>query len=66
MGDGAPSGGRGDVKKKHKTNTARKKKAVGTPTTPSHLKSNPPPRHYAHVDCPGHADYVKNMITGAA
>ena len=26
----------------------------------------PPKRHYAHVDCPGHADYVKNMITGAA
>src|SRR5207237_1350036 len=28
--------------------------------------SRPPARHYAHVDCPGHADYVKNMITGAA
>ncbi|WP_072275076.1 GTP-binding protein, partial [Salmonella enterica] len=45
---------------------APEKKARGTTTTPPHVKSAPPPRHYAHVDCPGHADYVKNMITGAA
>jgi elongation factor Tu len=32
----------------------------------SHVEYNTPKRHYAHVDCPGHADYVKNMITGAA
>src|SRR4026208_493415 len=32
----------------------------------SHVESSTPNRHYAHVDCPGHADYVKNMITGAA
>ena len=32
----------------------------------SHVKYQSPKRHYAHVDCPGHADYVKNMITGAA
>jgi elongation factor Tu len=32
----------------------------------SHVEYNTPNRHYAHVDCPGHADYVKNMITGAA
>ncbi|XP_035662339.1 elongation factor Tu-like [Branchiostoma floridae] len=32
----------------------------------AHVEYNTPTRHYAHVDCPGHADYVKNMITGAA
>ena len=32
----------------------------------SHVEYESPQRHYAHVDCPGHADYVKNMITGAA
>src|SRR5690606_31192552 len=32
----------------------------------SHVEDDSPNRHYAHVDCPGHADYVKNMITGAA
>src|SRR4029077_20380147 len=32
----------------------------------SHVEDESPKRHYAHVDCPGHADYVKNMITGAA
>ncbi|HVY54163.1 MAG TPA: GTP-binding protein, partial [Thermodesulfobacteriota bacterium] len=32
----------------------------------AHVEYETPKRHYAHVDCPGHADYVKNMITGAA
>ena len=36
------------------------------PSTPAHVEYETENRHYAHVDCPGHADYVKNMITGAA
>src|SRR5205085_11939105 len=38
----------------------------GTPTATAHAEYSTEKRHYAHVDCPGHADYVKNMITGAA
>src|ERR1700741_1666649 len=38
----------------------------GITIAPSHVEYETPNRHYAHVDCPGHADYVKNMITGAA
>ncbi|WP_213318203.1 MULTISPECIES: elongation factor Tu [Chlamydiifrater] len=41
-------------------------KARGITITASHVEYETPNRHYAHVDCPGHADYVKNMITGAA
>ena len=43
-----------------------KKKSVVLPLTTSHVEYETDKRHYAHVDCPGHADYVKNMITGAA
>ena len=46
--------------------THRKKKLVVSPSTPHVEYDTPETRHYAHVDCPGHADYVKNMITGAA
>src|SRR5690606_11046926 len=45
---------------------AREGKARGITLSTPHAESESPPRHYAHVDCPGHADYVKNMITGAA
>ena len=38
----------------------------GITISTSHVEYDSPDRHYAHVDCPGHADYVKNMITGAA
>src|ERR1700687_390315 len=37
-----------------------------TTTNTAHVEAESATRHYAHVDCPGHADYVKNMITGAA
>src|SRR5437868_14967328 len=41
-------------------------KARGITINSSHVEYETAARHYAHVDCPGHADYVKNMITGAA
>ena len=41
-------------------------KARGITISTSHVEYQTAARHYAHVDCPGHADYVKNMITGAA
>ena len=43
-----------------------RKKARGITISTAHVEYETPARHYAHVDCPGHADYVKNMITGAA
>ncbi|HKX46551.1 MAG TPA: elongation factor Tu, partial [Planctomycetota bacterium] len=45
---------------------APEEKARGITISTSHVEYETPARHYAHVDCPGHADYVKNMITGAA
>ena len=45
---------------------APEEKARGITIATSHVEYETPNRHYAHVDCPGHADYVKNMITGAA
>jgi elongation factor Tu len=41
-------------------------KSRGITISSSHVEYETPKRHYAHVDCPGHADYVKNMVTGAA
>ena len=46
--------------------TQRPKKARGITINTAHVEYETANRHYAHVDCPGHADYVKNMITGAA
>jgi elongation factor Tu len=45
---------------------APEERARGITISTAHVEYETPARHYAHVDCPGHADYVKNMITGAA
>ena len=45
---------------------APEEKARGITINSAHVEYETEKRHYAHVDCPGHADYVKNMITGAA
>src|SRR5450432_2067462 len=45
---------------------AQEEKARGITISTAHVEYETKARHYAHVDCPGHADYVKNMITGAA
>jgi elongation factor Tu len=47
-------------------NAAPEEKARGLTITITHVEYETEKRHYAHIDCPGHADYVKNMITGAA
>ena len=54
------------VKKFDEIDSAPEEKARGITINTSHIEYETAVRHYAHVDCPGHADYVKNMITGAA
>ena len=56
----------GDVKKYDDIDNAPEEKARGITINTAHVEYQTAKRHYAHVDCPGHADYVKNMITGAA
>ena len=56
----------GDAKYYAAIDSAPEEKARGITINTSHVEYDSPIRHYAHVDCPGHADYVKNMITGAA
>jgi elongation factor Tu len=56
----------GEVKAFDEIDNAPEEKARGITIATSHVEYESANRHYAHVDCPGHADYVKNMITGAA
>ena len=56
----------GEVKGYDQIDNAPEEKARGITISTSHVEYESDKRHYAHVDCPGHADYVKNMITGAA
>ena len=56
----------GDFKAYDQIDGAPEEKARGITISTAHVEYETDARHYAHVDCPGHADYVKNMITGAA
>jgi elongation factor Tu len=56
----------GQAKKFDEIDAAPEEKARGITINTAHVEYESENRHYAHVDCPGHADYVKNMITGAA
>ena len=56
----------GELKAFDQIDNAPEEKERGITIATSHVEYDSPNRHYAHVDCPGHADYVKNMITGAA
>ena len=56
----------GASKKFDEIDSAPEERARGITINTAHVEYETPKRHYAHVDCPGHADYVKNMITGAA
>jgi elongation factor Tu len=58
--------GLGEFVEFDKIDKAPEEKERGITIATSHVEYETPNRHYAHVDCPGHADYVKNMITGAA
>ncbi|MCP4879225.1 MAG: elongation factor Tu [Gammaproteobacteria bacterium] len=56
----------GELKDFAQIDNAPEERERGITIATSHVEYDSPNRHYAHVDCPGHADYVKNMITGAA
>jgi elongation factor Tu len=58
--------GQAEAKKYEDIDAAPEEKARGITINTAHVEYETETRHYAHVDCPGHADYVKNMITGAA
>jgi elongation factor Tu len=56
----------GEMKAFDQIDNAPEERERGITISTAHVEYDSPERHYAHVDCPGHADYVKNMITGAA
>jgi elongation factor Tu len=58
--------GGGEIRDFAQIDNAPEERERGITINTSHVEYDSPNRHYAHVDCPGHADYVKNMITGAA
>ncbi len=60
------SKGQGEARAFTEIDNAPEEKERGITISTSHVEYETPSRHYAHIDCPGHADYVKNMITGAA
>ena len=59
-------GGKGEVKDYSSIDSAPEEKERGITINTAHVEYETDSRHYGHVDCPGHADYVKNMVTGAA
>ncbi|MBF0715556.1 elongation factor Tu [Gemelliphila palaticanis] len=62
----AKRSGKGEAKSYDAIDNAPEERERGITINTSHIEYETDARHYAHVDCPGHADYVKNMITGAA
>ncbi|WP_035107622.1 GTP-binding protein, partial [Desulfovirgula thermocuniculi] len=58
--------GKATYKKYEEIDNAPEERERGITINTAHVEYETEARHYAHVDCPGHADYVKNMITGAA
>ncbi|XP_027563229.1 elongation factor Tu, mitochondrial, partial [Neopelma chrysocephalum] len=59
-------GGGAQFRRYEEIDSAPEEKARGITINAAHVEYSTPNRHYAHTDCPGHADYVKNMITGTA
>ena len=66
--EGVGGGESGNVRSRRSTRSTRRRRSAsgGSRSTSSHVEYETANRHYAHVDMPGHADYIKNMITGAA